>query len=1135
MNAPFDAPVPSQASSHATARQQEASDPGVSAFVAASAGSGKTKLLIDRLLRLMLAGAEPGRILCLTFTKAAAAEMALRLQKVLGEWVVLDDAALAAELKQRGIAPTAEVCGRARALFATVLDLPGGMRIDTIHAFCQSLLRRFPLEAQLAPHFRLMEDADSHAELEGARAEAVADADPATLAELAGQVTDGGAGRLVAMLRAHATDLAPILAMPGPARLGRLRRALGVRFGDDASIVRDGADWPGAATLRALVMEMQSHGSASERTLAEQMLDWLNLPPDLRAEHWDQWLGLVLTGQGAVRQPGGFCKSKWAKAHPTLADHCVVESERAYAVEDDRRALHVAALTDALLSLAAPVLAGFNDRKRHRGLLDYDDMIRRTSALLLDPGTAWVLFKLDGGLDHLLLDEVQDTAPVQWEIAGALTAEFFAGLGADRDAGRTVFAVGDRKQSIYSFQGADPAGFDQWRGRTKSRVAGAGGQFRDVELAVSFRSTTPVLALVDAVFADQTAAMGVVEPGHTLQHEADRAGHAGRVELWPLVPVPDSIVPEPWSVAERNHGLTSAPDRLADALARWIGAQVGHTPLPSHGRLIQAGDVLVLVRRRNSFAEALVRRLKALGVPVAGLDRLHLISQPAVQDLLALCDTLLLPEDDLSLACVLTSPLGDLTDDDLMALAVGRDGPLWDTLRRRAPERPVWVRALAMLNRLLARVDYVPPHVLLSEALGEGGGRARLLRRLGPEAAEPIDELLGAALDYAGSRPASLQGFVHWLRQSAAEVKREAEGAGGAVRIMTVHGAKGLQAPVVILPDTTSLPPDRAELVWPEPGLPLWSPRKELRCAAIERCRAATRQAEMEEYNRLLYVALTRAEDRLVVCGFETRRAMPDTTWYAAVARGMAALGAAAEPLADVGEPWPGEVLAHASPQRARPKLDRPDAAGATAPLPSWAGCAPDWQPAPPPPEPPRPTPLAPSRPDSIGLGIVPDAASPLLAGRAALERGTRIHGLLQHIPALPEAEQAAALARYPDDLAKEVQAVLDHPALSPLFGPGGRAEQPVTGLVGDTVITGTVDRLLVLPDRVVVADFKTNRIAPDRPEDTPVLYLRQMAAYRAVLRGVFPGRPVQCALVWTRTATVTPLPDALLDVYAPA
>ena len=988
-----------------------------------------------------------------------------------------------------------------------------------------------------------MEEADGHAQLQAAREDAVASADPAALATLAGLVRDHEFGRLVAQLRPHTKRLQPLLDRPPAARLAQLQRAVGVT-GDDASLLRSAVTSPVAA-LHDAITQLQTNGTPAERESAGHMFGWLNLPHDLRAEHWAEWLRLLLTGEGKPRAAGAFCKGKWSKSQPGLAETFIAEAERVAAVEDDRRALLVAEATAALLTLAAPVLAGFDRRKRLAGLMDYDDLISRSQALLLDPGAAWVLFKLDGGLDHLLLDEVQDSAPEQWAIAGALTAEFFAGEGAGRgrEGTRTVFAVGDRKQSIYSFQGAKPAEFDRWRDTMRDQVAAADGAFRTTELDVSFRSTPAVLALVDAVFDDPVAASGVLADDKQLHHEADRIGQAGQVEIWPLVPLPPEEALEPWAVALRNHGLTTAPQRLADALAHWIAAQIGRTALPSQGRTMQAGDILVLVRRRDEFARALVRRLKALGVAVAGLDRLFLTDQAAVQDLLALCDVLLLPEDDLSLACVLTSPLGGLTDDDLMALAIGRDGSLWHALRSRAAERPAWQRVAAMLTTLMARADFVSPHALLVEVLGPLGGRARLLGRLGPEAAEPIDELLGAALAHAANHPPSLQGFLHWLRQSGAEVKREAEEAGHAVRVMTVHGAKGLEAPVVILPDTTALPPDDGGLVWASEGVPLWSPGAALRCRAVDRLREAAAAERMAEYNRLLYVAMTRARDRLLVCGWQTRREVGEKTWYAAVQRGMTRLAAQAVPLEDVGEPWDGLVHRYATEQRAAVAA-RAAAPPASHPgLPHWAGQPPAWVAAPAPAEPARPTPLAPSRPADAMLGPIPPAASPLAFGGAvgsARDRGSLVHLLLQHAPDLPPHARRAAIARYvrqagsPASLTDEVMAVLEHPALAPLFGPLGGAERPIAGVVGSTVVSGQVDRLAVLPDSILLADYKTNRDAPDSPERVPTLYLRQMAAYRAVLTQIFPRHAILCHLVWTRTATVMALPDAVLDAHCP-
>ncbi|HVZ08697.1 double-strand break repair helicase AddA [Rhodopila sp.] len=1133
--------------------QLRASDPAVSAFVAASAGSGKTKLLTDRLLRLMLAGAPPARIQCLTFTKAAAAEMALRLQRTLGRWVTMPQNRLEQALRDLDVAPTEAHCHAARALFAKVLDLPGGMRIGTIHAFSQSLLRRFPLEAAISPHFELVDERDADDAMTEAREAVLARADSpevlAALDGLAGLTTADGFGTLVRRLGEDSERLARALRL-GPDLARAQRRVLGVTAHSETELLDAAVSWLGEGALRDAARMVAARASPKRAQRAAAMLDWLGQGPDQRRATWSDWCTLLLSAKGEALAPTSYVNARLHADNADLALQFLNEADRILRIEDARRALALATVSAALTTLAGPVAEGYAQRKDAAGLLDYNDLIDRTRALLVDPGAAWVLYKLDGGLDHLLLDEVQDTAPQQWRIAHALTEEFFAGTGA-RDTVRTVFAVGDRKQSIYSFQGADTAEFDRSRTLLERRARTADQLWVDGALDVSFRSTAPVLALVDAVFADPLARPGVVADGETLTHYADRAAHAGVVELWPLAPQPEPPPHEPWTVPQRNQTQTSARAALAEALADWIRDRTAGTELlESKGRPLGAGDVLVLVRRRDAFARALVRSLKARGVPVAGLDRMVLTEQPAVQDLMALCDALLLPGDDLSLACLLTSPLGGLSDEDLLDLAAERHGTLWDALRNHADERPAWREAADFFACLLGRVDYVTPFVLLAEALGPLGGRARLFARLGPEAAEPVDELLNAALAYAGLHPPSLQGFLHWLRRSGAEVKREAEAVGTQVRIMTVHGAKGLQAPLVIVPDTTALPQEERGIFWADDAatghaVPLWAPNGDFRCAAFDRLRQAARQRQVEEHNRLLYVALTRAEDRLLVCGWANRRDTPDTSWYRAVERGFRGLPAERE----AHPRWDGEVLRLRSVQQAEPDRVAVRDETVAEPPPPWMGMAPDWRPAAPPPEPPRPVPLAPSRPEGMASGPVPPAESPL-ADRDAVpdrfRRGQLIHTLLQHLPDLPDAarrDAALSFLRRPDTglseaeavaAAEEVLAILTHAELAPVFGPGSRAEVPLTGLVGNAVIGGLVDRLVIRPDRVLVADFKTNRRPPVTAAETPVLYLRQMASYRAVLRGLFPDRPVRCVLIWTRSGTVSMLPDALLDAYEP-
>ncbi len=1158
----------------AEAAQARASDPAASAWVEASAGSGKTKLLTDRVLRLLLAGVQPGRILCLTFTKAAAAEMATRLARALGAWATAEDAALAQTLGAlTGRQPAPDDLRAARALFVRVLEQPGGMRISTIHAFAQSLLRAFPLEAGLAPQFAVVEEQEARAMLAREREAVLAAApDRAALENLARLVPPTRFGEVVGTL-AHDRGrlLRAVEQRQGIAGLEpALARALGLTPGEarEDALIAAACDIDAAPLLAAARRLGQSGNEKTDQRNAARMADWLVLDIAGRAARWDEWKSLFLTAKDEQRADRGLVTKdkRIAADYDGLLATMRAEAERVAAVQESRAAARLLAATIALLSIGAPVLQRYDAAKRRSGMLDYDDLIRGAERLLEDPGSAWVLFKLDGGLDHVLLDEAQDSNPDQWGIVRALTSEFFAGLGA-RDAGRSIFAVGDEKQSIYRFQGADAEGFARERDHYAAAVPDAGQEFRPVALDVSFRSTEPVLALVDAVFAEGAAREGVVAEGETLRHFADRAGQAGQVELWPLLTAVDAAEPPPWAPPDTPVDAEGAPQRLATLLAGRIHHMLATETLPARvdtgraaeqpaGRRVRPGDILVLVRARarGGFVPSLVRALKDLRIPVGGVDRMVLAEQIAVQDMLALADVLLLPEDDLSLAALLKSPLVGLDEDELLALAQPREGRLWSALAAHRGASSRVGRVADWLAALMARADFATPHALFAGVLGAPGpldaaaGRARMLSRLGPDAADPLDEFLNAALQHERAHPPSLQVFVQQLRQGGAEVKREAEGAGDAVRIMTVHGAKGLQAPIVILPDTTAEPRDRTTLRWLDEDLPVWAPRTEGFDAAVLAARRQQDQdADARERHRLLYVALTRAEDRLIVCGWQGGTKVPDGSWYRLVEQGFARLpgatAAAFDPTA-FGAPaglFPPEAVLHRrdGPQAAPPKPEDPPRARVT------AAALPVWARRPAPPEAPagsvapsalpgeEETPAAPPRPSDDPRGL-------------RFRRGRLVHALLQHLPDHAPDRRAAMARRFldrpghgldeaeRDAVLAEVLALLDNPMLAAAIGPDSLAEAPLAGRVGDRLIAGQVDRLLVTRERVLVLDYKTNRPPPSTPEAVAPLYLRQMAAYRALLRAAFPGRRVECALVWTYGARVMTLPDAVLDPHAP-
>lgn len=1138
----------------ATKQQGRATDPAASVWVSASAGTGKTKVLTDRVLALMLNGTAPHRILCLTFTKAAAAEMANRIARDLSDWVTLDDETLAPKISALlGHPPEARDLTVARRLFARVLETPGGMKIQTIHAFCQSVLRRFPLEAGLAPHFDLLSDQDAFDLLDTAqeavisRAHHDGDDDLARalsvivsrvhelrFPELMADVTNAR-DKLAHLLVAHGSVTGAVAALRAELELSQADTADSVLQASCSNAAIDGTGLKAAAAAL-------SGGTKTDIERGGVISEWLSKTTEDRAGPFNTYVFAFLTTKGEVRAK--LATKAVAASHPDAVDTLHAEAERLTQVFNRLQAVEVVTATAALLTIGKAFLDEYQVRKAALARLDYDDLIQRTRALLEQPGlAAWVLFKLDGGLDHLLIDEAQDTSPDQWAVVQALTDEFFAGEGRHEDravASRTAFAVGDRKQSIYSFQGAAPEGFDQMRAYFRARVTQADQTWTDVDLGVSFRSTQTILRAVDAVFAHDPARNGVTLPGETLTCLASRQGQAGVVEVWPPIDPDEVDDPKPWKPpVERLRGQ-SAPTRLARLIAKRIERLCRTEQLESKNRSINPGDILVLVRRRTGFVDDLVRALKDLNIPVAGVDRMVLIEQMAVMDLVALGRFLLLPQDDLTLAAVLKSPLIGLTEDDLFELAHDRgEHSLWSALSKHDGAESVFGVAHGMLSEVLGQTDYRTPFALYAHVLTFHNGRRNLLSRLGMDADDPIDEFLAQALEYERHHTPSLEGFLHWLERGRLEVKRDLEQTNrNAVRVMTVHGAKGLQAPIVFLPDTLQTPSQSDPLLWKtdKAGKPLllWAPRAADRNTQTAETKANADAARDREYRRLLYVAMTRAEDRLYVCGWNTARTAPETCWYSLIKTALSPLAdEIADPFLADATNGEGMILRLFDPQTAaheaggKPEDEIPEIDV----LPPFASNTAASEPAP-------PKPLAPSRPDMDD----PPVSSPLGADTSSrFQRGLLIHRLLQSLPDLPIDVRKDAADRFLarpawgltkneiSDLSRETIAVLETKAFAPLFGSGSKAEVPVTGLIDGRVLSGQVDRLIVTETAVMVIDYKTNRPPPKDVSDVSPVYLSQMAAYRAALQAIYPKHKVRCVLLWTDGPFMMELPDEAL------
>ncbi|HEY6255660.1 MAG TPA: double-strand break repair helicase AddA [Xanthobacteraceae bacterium] len=1155
--------APREIPSHVLERQREASDPSLSAWVSANAGSGKTYVLAQRVIRLLLRGTPPGKILCITFTKAAAANMATSVFDRLAQWTALPDPALDAAIHaMTNEWPQPERRAAARRLFAQALETPGGLKVQTIHAFCTRLLQQFPFEANVPARFTVLDEAaesqllgqlmlaallaasnDPEGALGRALATVIASASDQVFRDVLGEAIRKRAGLMAWIDRAGGIEAAgrqlSFLLGISPEET---TRSIEEKLFADALIAA--SEWP---ALRSALAQ----GSANDAAQGERFARLERASADERLRIY-----LSIFYNNNVTPRARVVTNAIRDRHPAWAERLQAEQARVCALLDRRRAAMARDRTAALLTIAGTIIGGFRAEKDRRGLLDYDDLIEKTGTLLNRVESAWVHYKLDLGIDHVLIDEAQDTSPAQWAVIDRLTGEFAAGEGARGSLQRTIFAVGDDKQSIFSFQGALPEAFAQQRRYFKGTYDAAALRFLPVEFKHSFRSVQIVLDAVDLVFKTPGALRGLDDPVPTV-HTAVRGQAPGLVEIWPLIEPEEVVVPEGWDAPFDTTSETSPrvalARKIAKSVASWIarGIRVGDD---AKRHAVTPGDILILVRQRGPLFEAVIRALKNAGVAVAGADRLILTEHIAVMDLLALADALLLPDDDLALATVLKSPLFGLDEEQLFALAFERGGTLRRALRAKAATSPALAEADTRLDRLAAAALRETPFAFYAGVLGREGGRRRFLARIGAEAIDALDEFLNIALDYERQHPASLQGFAAWLRSANAEVKRDMEISRDEVRVMTVHGAKGLEAPIVILADTTTPPagpPGRQPRLLPLAGVDaaadqphafIWAARKAEDVPLIAAARLRASQAAENEHRRLLYVAMTRAADRLIVCGAKDKRDKPPGCWYDLMHAGLTP--AAVEEPAEDGE---GTVWR----LRSTPPEGEPfEEAGPVQTAFAFAAARPAWLDRdarrPDPPEDATNTRrLAPSRAleESSAAGTEGSGAG----GRIkALARGTLVHRLLQALAGIaPERREEAArrhLARAGsmlsaaehDDLIAQVGVVLGDPRLRELFGTGSRAEVPIVGRItsGERTISvsGQVDRLAITAAGVLIADYKTNRPPPRRLEDVPPAYVTQLALYREVLARLYPGRPVRAVLVWTDVPDLMEISAESLD-----
>ena len=1090
----------------ANKQQSTASDPAHSVWVEASAGTGKTKVLSDRVLKLLLAGVAPSKILCLTYTKAAAAEMKTRVADRLSKWAVVPKEELLKELSElyyeenilkEDCEENRKLVLKARKLFAEALDALDQMRIETIHAFCTEILKRFPLEAGISPYFDVAEEQETK------------------------EMLDSVSQRLLAVIEENSDE---------DIKEATLYLTSHIKEFDWQDFLKD------IVSNRRVFLQMFQDCN-SEEALKAKLRQKLKLDDEPNKEKyiqkfWDETdknkikecALALMEGSGKTGRDGGTVMIEMlenfdferyrkvilsaklvcadvARKHPEVEYTIDCERLRIGNLDERLKSVDIYESTVAVSKVALKLIEDYAACKREHSCMDFDDLIMTTCRLFEKDVSAWVLYKLDNGIDHILIDEAQDTSPLAWKIIDELASEFFAGSG--QKEGRTLFVVGDRKQSIYGFQGADPKIFNKMREKYKQSVS-------PVDLRVSFRSTRAVLRAVNKLFSDAEAQRGITDNGGKVKHLAYRLGQGGLVEVWPIIDKDKETAPRDWKVPLQIEEKVSPDTMLAVEVANKIKTMVSNKEiLVSKGRPVKYSDFMVLVRKRGAFMDEFVKAAKKLDVNVTGVDRLSLKKEIAVEDLCALSEFLLLPQDDLSLASVLRSPLYGLSEKELFELCYKRGyQTLWDRLK----ESDKFEQPKKELSALLSKAQILRPFELFDMVLNTFEGRKRFHERLGEEAKDAIDEFMNLTLKFEASHVPNLQNFMTWFKENEIEVKRELEQATtDAVRLMTVHKSKGLQAPIVILPDATHLVKTKRErkLLFDEDVFyyPLSAACYNDNCTGAHEAKI---EEDINEEHRLLYVAATRAEDRLYVVGKKTSDTQK--TWYDFFEQTLKDLQAAEE----------NGVLKFEMPQEIEPKdeEDKTDQKDESAHDISWLNK----------PVPTEETVLKKYNPSHAEEGTDDAVSSPLATDLQGFRRGILIHKLLQMLPRFCSFEKMADMikaylakqtdldAHLKESVEKEVLDVLSNKDFAFIFEGDSKAEVPVMGVLGDNVVSGQIDRLVVLEDKVLIVDFKTNRPAAETLADVSDKYKAQLDIYAQLIEQIYPNKAIEKYILWTNT-----------------
>lgn len=1123
-------------------QQNKASDPQYSIWTSASAGSGKTTVLVKRLLRMLLNNIEPSKILCITFTNTGAAEMKNRINEKLASWTVMDDGELKKEIIKLDEKDNIEQkLKTARTLFAKILDNSNDFKILTIHSFCQQIIKRFPLEANIVPNFQILDEISSLELLMQAEKELLKSNNEEIKKSIQYIFTYINEDQFIELLKQAINQKDNLLYIKSKfytiqGIIDELQKIFKIDNKKELENIED--EFYENTDFTIINQGIKDSLNNSDNKFNNKFIKIITEYQKDKDLIYD-YINCFLTTDGKITSR--LLSKDMQKVFPELHDFILKEAERSYQTKEYINNLTNFEFTSAFLNITYYIFEIYSFLKKQKGCLDYSDLIFETNKLLsnskfnnLDGENAfssWINYKLDEGIDHILIDEAQDTSPLQWDIVRSITTEFFSGQGQKGELDRTIFVVGDEKQSIFSFQGAEPDIFNLTLKDYKYKIEQCGKKFDNIFLNTSFRSLKSVLNVVDEVFAEPYRKNAITKLVDKITHKVAREESAGKVEIWPLVEEKD-IEQEKTEKVEKNTPLDwqinytekiekSNKQKLAETIANevydWFknGKTICDRKLKC-SRKLKYSDIMILVRSRDKdFINYLVRQFNKKHIPTMGNDKFDLLNNIISQDIISLLKFLIFNEDDLVLANIVKSPFLNLDEEDLYTLCDYKNEnqcSLWTAFQNIEKYKNQKI----FLEDIIEKSKNTSIYELLLYIFEVQNTKKLFKQRFQYIADEILNEFLNLANEYEKTHNNStILNFISFLENTDLEIKRDMEQKTDEIKILTVHASKGLESPIVILPDTnhTTKTIQRIDeiLRYKEEGNDYYIPmiQKE-KTILIEEIKDSMKNKIEEEYLRLLYVAMTRAENELYICDYKRKGESKENCWYSILLNTIQnnkdvkirhSKNIEGDILYIGDQDNYCNILASCNNQQKNYKIEEEKINEIIATF-------------------------SQNKEKTNEIKIInpsiyyqENAIKTPIQNSENLENGKLVHKLLEILPNLDSGEWQDIIDIYlrnsnnKEKITNIVLNILNNQEFNFLFSKNSKAEVPIFAKIDGNIISGKIDRLSIIDDTVYIVDYKnTNTLYNTIPEK----YKIQLNLYKKVLEKIYTDKKIKCYILWT-------------------